>query len=158
MDPVTAAVVAAIAAGAAAAAESVTSEAVNDAYRALKGLVVSKLGDRADVDGAIRGIEKRPQSESRRSVLAEELSAAHVNEDVEIVRECERFSRLLEDAKATSTSIEGLQESGSGAMSQGAGAAVGSRGIAVGGNLSGTAVTGDNNVVSRDGGEESSSD
>ncbi len=84
MDPVTI-VVMALVAGAAAAAKDVAAQTVKDGYAGLKALIVHKFGGKADVASAVDQVEKKPDSEGRKTMLAEELSAAGVAQDDDVV-------------------------------------------------------------------------
>ncbi|MFI1239266.1 hypothetical protein [Nocardia salmonicida] len=80
MDPVTALVVSAIAAGALAGVGDTASQAVKDAYAGLKGLLSRKY---ADVD--VSPVERKPDSESKRNSLVEDLDDAGAAGDVELL-------------------------------------------------------------------------
>ncbi|MFX0578715.1 hypothetical protein [Nocardia nepalensis] len=79
VDPVTAAVVAAIAAGAAAGVKDTAAQAVKDAYTGLKSLISRKY---KDVD--MSGVERKPDSESKKASLAEDLEDAGAAGDAEL--------------------------------------------------------------------------
>lgn len=85
MDPVTLAVIAAIAAGAAKGVSQVAESAVIDGYRALKQLLARKFGQGSDVVKAIESAEEKPESEGRKNVLREEISASGAETDPEIL-------------------------------------------------------------------------
>lgn len=78
MDPVTAAVVAAVAAGALSGVGETAAQAVKDTYVTLKNLLSQKY--RVDVSG----LERRPDSESKKSSLAEDLTDAGAAGDAEL--------------------------------------------------------------------------
>lgn len=69
-------IVTALAAGALAADSELAEKAVKDAYAGLKALALHKLAGKAEVDTAIRFLEQKPDSEGRKTALAEELAAA----------------------------------------------------------------------------------
>lgn len=79
MDPVMALVVSAIAAGAVAGVGDTAKQAVRDAYAGLKNLISHKY---ADVD--VSGLERKPDSESKRASLAEDLVDAGATADAEL--------------------------------------------------------------------------
>lgn len=79
MDPVTAAVVAAIAAGAVAGVKDTAAQAVKDAYAGLKSLISRKY---KGVD--VSGVERKPDSDSKKASLAEDLQDAGAAGDAEL--------------------------------------------------------------------------
>ncbi|WP_280493233.1 hypothetical protein [Nocardia asiatica] len=78
-DPVTVTVAAALAIGAAAGRTDTGNVALTDAYQALKRQVAKRY---RGVD--LKIVENRPESESRRAVLAEELADHGAGEDDEL--------------------------------------------------------------------------
>lgn len=149
MDPITI-IVTAVAAGAAAASKDVASQVVRDAYAGLKRLVVRRFGDKADVAGAVEGVEGKPESEARKAVLQEELAQAEVAQDAEIVEQARALLELLE-AHGQAPPTYHAEVHGSGAVAQGPGAvAAGERGVAIGGDAQGPIVTGDHSEVNRE--------
>ncbi len=149
MDPITI-IMAALIAGAAAASKDVAAQAVKDAYSGLKALITHKFGSQADVEGAITGVEKRPESENRQGVLKEELEVANVAQDADIL---ERARALLDLLKEHGKDVQVHYQAevrGTGAIAQGTGArAVGERGVMIEGNASGNIITGDGNKVEK---------
>ncbi|MGV9678817.1 hypothetical protein ACWDSJ_26335 [Nocardia sp. NPDC003482] len=79
MDPVTAVVVSAIAAGAVAGVGDTAAQAIKDAYAGLKTLISRKY---RDVD--VMALERKPQSQSKKDSLAEDLEDAGAAGDVEL--------------------------------------------------------------------------
>jgi hypothetical protein len=144
MDP-TITIMTAIVAGAAVASKDVAAQVVKDAYAGLKSLITGKFGDKADVEGAIQGVEKKPGSDSRLGVLREELEEAQVGQANEVIEQAKALLALIEQH----TKDEYLAElKGSGAIAQGADArAAGERGVIIGGDAKGTIITGDKNEV-----------
>jgi hypothetical protein len=143
MDP-TITIMTAIAAGAAVASKDVAAQAVKDAYTGLKTLISRKFGDKADVESAIQGVEKKPGSDSRLGVLREELEDAQVGQANEVIEQAKALLELLEEHGEITYQAE---LHGSGAIAQGAGAqAAGERGVIIGGDTQGsTIITGDEN-------------
>lgn len=88
MDPIATAIGAALA--------TVGATAVKDAYAGLKALLLRKFGSASKVMEAVEGLEANPQSDGRKSVLAEELSAAGAGEDEEIVRAAGALAATVE--------------------------------------------------------------
>ena len=148
MDPLTV-IISALTAGAAAAAKDVVAQAVKDGYVGLKALIVRRFGQKADVKDALKGVEKKPDSEARQAVLKEELKAAGAAQDAEVVRQAQALLELLKQHGLVSGTTYKATLVGSGAIAQGPGAvAAGERGVAVGGDVTGsTIITGDGNVV-----------
>jgi hypothetical protein len=89
MEPVTI-IVTALATGAAAAAKSTVETAVKDAYAAFKALVRRKYGA---VD--VTPIEAKPESEARRSVVAEDLQGAGAERDAELLQAAQALIELI---------------------------------------------------------------
>jgi hypothetical protein len=72
-------IVTAVAAGAVAADSEVAGQGVKNAYAGLKTLVLGRLSGKAEVDAAIRLLEQKPDSEGRKTALAEELAVTMVS-------------------------------------------------------------------------------
>lgn len=142
MDPITATIVSALVAGAVAATTEVAAQAIKDAYAGLKALVIRKLGQRAKVEDALNGVEARPESEGRKTVLGEELEIAKASDDAEVVEEAKALLELLKEHGEESGVSYHAQVRGSGAVAQGPGAvAAGERGVAIGGSVQGSTIT-----------------
>jgi hypothetical protein len=144
-------IVAAVVAGAVAATKDVAAQAVKDGYAGLKNLLVRKFGEKGNVASALAGVEKKPDSETWKAALKEELETAQAGQDSEVVQQAQTLLDLL---KAHEPSYH-AELHGSGAIAQGERAvAAGERGVAVGGDVTGsTIVTGDSNVVGGGGGQ-----
>jgi hypothetical protein len=144
MEPVTTMILTALVAGAVAATKDVAAQAIKDAYEGLKKLVVRRLGKKADVEGAMEGVEKRPDSEARKAVLAEELETTKAAEDAEIVDKAKALLALLETEGVQTGISYQATVTGSGAVAQGEGAvAAGEGGVAIGGDVDGGVHIGD---------------
>ena len=138
MEPITTTIVAALVAGAVAATQEVASQAIKGAYEGLKGLIVSKLGKKADVEDAMKKVEARPDSEARQAVLQEEMEAAQAGEDAEVVAQARELLALLKKEGIEAGTSYRADLHGGGAIAQGPGAvAAGEGGVAVGGNVQG---------------------
>jgi hypothetical protein len=137
MDPITI-IVTAVTAGAVAASKDVAAQVVKDGYAALKALLVRKFGQEADVAGAIEGVEKKPGSEARQSVLKEELETAGAAQDADLVQQAQALLDLLKQHGLIAGPSYQAELRGSGAIAQGPGAtAAGAGGVAVGGDVKG---------------------
>jgi hypothetical protein len=79
MDPTLIAITSAIATGAAAAMKDTASAAVKDAYAAVKRLI-----QRNYVSVDVTAVEKKPESEAKRTSLQEDLADAGAAEDTEL--------------------------------------------------------------------------
>ena len=93
-------IVAALLGGLAALAGKVASKAVEDAYGALKGLLLRTSGDKSAAAEAITKLEARPDSEGRKATVAEELTAAKVADDRELLEAARRLQAALDQLPA----------------------------------------------------------
>lgn len=127
MDPISA-IVAALAAGAAAAFKDTASEAVKDAYGAIKSLIAKQFGS---VD--IEQLEKNPESAGRQATVKEELEATDAASSKELLAAAqallEKIESLgpqeaaetgvdLEKIKAANIAIRDVAASGSGVVAR----------------------------------------
>lgn len=95
MDPVSL-IVAALAAGALAGARNTATEAVKEAYEALKGLVRHRLSGRASGEVALAQHEAKPEQWA--GALEAELMEADASSDVLAVQAAQRLMALLDTA------------------------------------------------------------
>lgn len=86
MDPVTAAIVAALTSGVVGGASKVGEKILVDAYEALKKAIKHKLGVDSAVAKAVESLEVKPDSSARRQVLNEEVVAASIDKDHDILK------------------------------------------------------------------------
>ena len=86
MDPITAAIVAALSAGAIGGLTEVSKTAIIDGYNKLKSLLAKKFGGESEVIHAVNGLEARPDSEGRKTVLQEEIAAVKADQDPEVLQ------------------------------------------------------------------------
>jgi hypothetical protein len=98
MDPLTV-VTTALSLGAIAGAKSTAEQVMKDAYSAFKSLLLRKFGQKSDTASAVEGVEAKPGSEARRSVLKEELSSVGADRDQEVVDRATELLRLLESQR-----------------------------------------------------------
>lgn len=89
MDAITAAIVVALA--------NLSKDVIKDSYNALKSAIAKKFGSKSDVVDAIDRLEKKPDSEGRKSTVQEEIEQAKVNEDSEIVKLAQDLLEQLKD-------------------------------------------------------------
>jgi hypothetical protein len=92
-----ASVIGALAAGALAKAGDVGSRVVADAYEALRGLVVRKLGK----SGAVQNVEDEPRSEAAQAALAEALTKAGLAADPELAQHAETLRAAVAGGTGT---------------------------------------------------------
>jgi hypothetical protein len=98
------AIVAALLGGLAASAGKVTSAAVEDAYGALKRLLLRKLGESSEAAEAVAKLEAKPDSDVRKAMVAEEFAAAKVADDGELVQAAQRLQAALDQLSAEARS------------------------------------------------------
>ena len=93
-------IVAAMLGGIAASAGKVASQAVEEAYGALKKLLTRKLGENSEAVEAVAKLEAKPDSEGRKATVAEELAAAKVADDPELAAAAQRLKIALDQLPA----------------------------------------------------------
>jgi hypothetical protein len=89
MDPVTL-LVSTLALGATAALKETAGNAVRDAYKGLKDLIVHKFGSQPAVDA----LERTPASKNKRESAAEDLAAAA--KDEEVLRAADELAKIVQ--------------------------------------------------------------
>jgi hypothetical protein len=97
MDPISAALIAAAVAGVTTGATEVGKTLLVDAYTALRDALKSKFGADSKVAKAADELNANPKSDSRRGVVKEEVTAAGVDKDPDLVA---LANALLEQLKA----------------------------------------------------------
>src|SRR3954449_10688995 len=100
VDPI----VTALLGGLAASVGKVASKAVEDTYSALKSLLLRKLGEKSEAAEAIAKLEAKPDSEGRKTTVAEELTAAKVADDRELLDLARQLQAALEQLPAEARS------------------------------------------------------
>lgn len=90
MDPITSAFVTAL-------AIPVAKDVIKDGYEALKAALKKKFGEDSDVVNAVEQLEKKPDSEGRKTILQEEVENAKIYNDPEIVKLAEDFLIKLKE-------------------------------------------------------------
>jgi hypothetical protein len=95
VDPVTL-IVAALAAGVSAGMSDTASQAIKDAYAALKGLIRMRFAGNAKAEETLADYEADPDIYEK--PLAKQLKAAGADEDAEIVQAAEQLLRLADAA------------------------------------------------------------
>jgi hypothetical protein len=64
---------------------NLSKDAIQDSYKALKAALVKKVGKSSDLSKAVESLEKKPDSVGRQETLKEEIAAAQIEQDNEIV-------------------------------------------------------------------------
>lgn len=90
-------IIGALAAGAIAKAGDVGSQAVVDAYDALRALIVRKLGK----GGAVQSVEDEPRSEPAQASLADALTKAGLGADPELVAHAQALRAAIDSSVGT---------------------------------------------------------
>jgi hypothetical protein len=96
-EPILTTITAALVAGATAQASNVASQAVADAYSALKTLVIHKLGGKT---GAVQSVEDEPETEEVQANLVRTLANNGLQADAELKELAERLESAVAEAKA----------------------------------------------------------
>lgn len=104
MDPVSA-IVGAIAAGAIAAATDVASQAVKDAYGALKELLAKRFRRKA----AVEALEEAPDSASARDALGGALRETGADRDGDVMRLAEALAAALSELPVESLGAASIE-------------------------------------------------
>ena len=94
MDPVSM-IVLALTTGATAALKPTAEQAIKDAYAGLKDLITRRFGASSEVAKAVAGVEGKPDSAGRQATLKEELSAAKVVQDPDLLEAAQRLLALI---------------------------------------------------------------
>jgi len=141
MDPITL-IITALTEGLAAASKDVVSDEIKAGYKKLKGLILSKFGNKEDVSSTLRLVEKKPESNDLKDCFKEELEKVGAENDNELLEQARIFLELVKQA-GISYSAEAHNES---TIVQGENNTTATHsGVAVRGNAE-TIQTGDGNV------------
>ena len=114
VDPLVA-IVTALVAGAAAATKRNSAQAVQQAHIHLKGLLSRKAGNATNADdlkAALRIAEKKPDDKTRHSLLHEELMAAGVHQDAEVLNQAQVVLSLVRQHEPGIAKQYGVTSSG----------------------------------------------
>ena len=93
MDPVSAAIISGLVAGVATDTAKIGKQAAVAAYNTIKTALRKKFGSNSDVIKAVELLEKKPDAEIRQAFVAEEIKAAKVNEDADLIT----AAKILQD-------------------------------------------------------------
>lgn len=78
MDTITVSIVAALA--------NLGKDAIKDSYNVLKNTLSKKFGAESDLVDAVDKLEKKPDSEGRKSTVQEEIAISKANEDPDVLK------------------------------------------------------------------------
>lgn len=90
MEPISATIATALALGASAALKSTAESAIKDAYAALKTLVKRRYAAET-----VDALEKKPQSDTRREAVKEDLDGSGAEQDVELLSCARQLMELV---------------------------------------------------------------
>ncbi|MCI5190932.1 MAG: hypothetical protein D3905_14325 [Candidatus Electrothrix sp. AS4_5] len=93
---ISAAIISGLVSGVATDAAKIGKEAVVDAYKALMTALRKKCGSNSDVIKAVERLEKKPDSEGGKLVVAEEIKAAKVHEDTDLIAAAKKLLAEME--------------------------------------------------------------
>lgn len=108
MDPLSI-IVTSFLAGAAEAIRPTASQAVTDAYAALKGALLRKFGDTAP---AIQVAEKKPEKESSKDVVKDAIQESKADQDRDILALAQTLAEALKSSGATTTTTTNINTGG----------------------------------------------
>jgi hypothetical protein len=106
MDPITAAIIAAVLAGAAEGLTEVSKNAIVDTYNALKAAIQKKLGKENNVTKAITELEGEKNSKGRQIVLEEQVSAATLKDDAQLLALAQKLTAEIKAQPATAQYLQ----------------------------------------------------
>jgi hypothetical protein len=105
LDPIVTSIVSALAAGALAATTKVAGTAVEDAYKAVKTLIVRKIGG----ETAVRAVEEKPKSDAAKALLAEELQANAAVEDDALIAAIAKLQETIDALPMSAVEAAGIE-------------------------------------------------
>jgi hypothetical protein len=112
MDPVSLALLTALGAGVTSGLTDVTKQTIVAGYTKLKERLLARFGpSHPDLEHALTTVEAKPTSQARQSVLVEELTAARVADDPELVTLAHTLLQQLQHTQHGSQVIQHVQNS-----------------------------------------------
>jgi hypothetical protein len=112
MDPVSLALITALGAGVTGSITTATQTTIAASYRALKDRLLTKIGStHPEVAQALATLEITPTSHARQAVLVEEVTAAQLPQDLELVKLAQMLLEQIPQAPAGSQIISHVQNS-----------------------------------------------
>jgi hypothetical protein len=97
MDPVSITIITGLVAGAQAVLKGTAGEAGKNAYTALKDVIISRF---ATVKPAVELVDSLPDSQSRQTVLAEDLERSGANKDGDVLAAAQRLLDVVIESRA----------------------------------------------------------
>src|SRR5690242_8595433 len=94
MDPLTM-IATALVAGAAAAMKDTAAQVIKDAYNGIKNLLARKYPNAALVSAVLAMVESKPHDATRRQMLEDELKAAKVDQDGDVLKQAQVLGEVL---------------------------------------------------------------
>jgi len=112
MDPVSLALITAIGAGVTESISDATKNSLTTGYLALKKRLLEKISLRhPKVSQALTELEAAPTSQARQAVLVEEITAARIPKDAELVDLAQRLLQQIQQTPAGTQIISHVQNS-----------------------------------------------
>lgn len=125
-----------------------TGQTVQDAYAALKTLLLRKFGEKSELSEAVTILEQKPNSKARKVMLAEEVEAIGADKDKELLAVARQLQELLKGAQPQAVYyVNVTQQYGAGAIAQHGSVAAGAGGVAVGGSVFTHSGSGEQNIA-----------
>ena len=78
---------------------------ISDAYQALKDAIAHKCGTESDVIKAVQNLEKKPDSKGRIETLQEEVAAAKIDQDPDLIKASDALLSILKTFPEAQTII-----------------------------------------------------
>lgn len=94
MEPITTAIVAALLTG---AASGTAETIIVEGYGALREMLKKTFGGKTELADAIENLEKKPDSSGRQRTLQEEVAAAGVQNDPEVIKQAEALLKKIKE-------------------------------------------------------------
>jgi len=109
MDPVSLALITAVGAGVTSSMTDVTKATLVSAYTALKNRLLTKFESHADLAHAVAKLEAAPDSQARQGIVLEEVTAAHADQDAELLQLAQALLGKLRDSGVPSQFIQKVE-------------------------------------------------
>jgi hypothetical protein len=97
MDPITLSIVGAL--------SKLSENVIADAYQALKAAIAQKCGVDSEMIKAVDNLEKKPDSPGRIETLKEEVTAARLEEDPDLIKAADHILSTLKDFSNSGTVV-----------------------------------------------------
>jgi len=111
VDTITLAIITAVTAGVASGATDVAKQVIVDLYRELKELLQQRYGGESEVIQSVNRLEANPESEGRKKVVEEEISAVEAGNDQELIQKAQALLAQLHGQPAVTSSSQVAQGS-----------------------------------------------